>query len=52
MLDFLDDTIGSRIDKKDVGFVSIFSITGLSFSSHAPRGKISEIASKYTTKLT
>lgn len=52
MLDFLDDVFWSRIDKKEVGFASVFSITGLDIVTPRWKGKISSFAKRYTSKLT
>ncbi|MBQ9553617.1 hypothetical protein IJU97_01265 [bacterium] len=52
MPDYLDDLFASRIDKKEIGFISVFSITGLEISSPRSKGKIGALASKYTSKLT
>lgn len=50
MLDYLDELFASRIEKKEVWFLSSFSITGVELSPRS-KGKLSSLASKYSSKL-
>ena len=51
MLDHLDDLFASRVEKKGIWFLGVFSITGIDLSTIKPKGKLSAVASKYTSKL-
>ena len=52
MLDFLDDLFWNRVDKKEIWFISTFSITGVEISSPRSKWKLGAMASKYTSKIT
>ena len=51
ILDFLDDLISSRVDKKEVWFLSTFGINWLEIIRAQSKGKLGALASKYTSKL-
>lgn len=53
MLDYMDDLFWSRVEKKEIWFLWAFSITGveISWKRGGKKGKISSIASKYTSKF-
>lgn len=52
ILDFLDDTFSTRIDKKEVWFIWIYSIKRLEIKKVHAWWKLSGLASKYTSKIT
>ena len=52
MLDFMDDLFSNRIDKKEIWFISIYSISWIELKSGRSAWKLSWLASKYTAKLT
>jgi len=52
VLDFLDDLFSNRVDKKEIWFLCNYSINWIEIKRANTWGKLSWLASKYTSKLT
>ena len=52
LLDFLDDLFSTRIDKKEVWFIGVYTINKIELKKVRSWGKLSWLASKYTSKIT
>ena len=52
VLDFLDDLFATRIDKKEIWFMCNYSINWIELKKAHTWGKLSWLASKYTSKIT
>ena len=52
VLDFLDDLFATRIDKKEIWFMCNYSINWIELKKVHTWGKLSWLASKYTSKIT
>ena len=52
LLDFLDDLFSTRIDKKEVWFIGVYTINKIELKKVHSWWKLSWLASKYTSKIT
>ena len=52
LLDYLDEILSTRVEKKDVGFLSFYSITWIEIKKWGrSKWKISSVIGKYTSKI-